>query len=107
MPVEFLYLAVVFAVAIIGFMVFKRPLYECMLASFVALVAVTGTWANIGTYILDALKEPTLYIIFVFIISAHLLAKTSIIDDCIAIILAIFTFSQSIHLLPIQPSMLL
>ncbi len=90
MPKEFLYLAVVFAVAIIGFMVFKRPLYECMLASFVALVAVTGTWANIGTYIFDALKEPTLYIIFVFIISAHLLSKTSVIDDCIAIILAIF-----------------
>ncbi len=90
MLVEFLYLAVVFVVAIIGFMIFKRPLYECMLASFVALVAVTGTWSNIGTYIFDALKEPTLYIIFVFIISAHLLSKTSVIDDCIAIILAIF-----------------
>ncbi len=90
MPIEFLYLAVVFAVAIVGFMVLKRPLYECMLISFVALVAVTGTWANVGTYIWDALKEPTLYIIFVFIISAHLLSKTSVIDDCIAIILSIF-----------------
>lgn len=90
MPIEFLYLAVVFVVAIIGFMVLKRPLYECMLASFVALVAVTGTWANVGAYIWDALKEPTMYIIFVFIISAHLLSKTSVIDDCIAIILAIF-----------------
>lgn len=90
MPIEFLYLAVVFAVAIVGFMVLKRPLYECMLASFVALVAVTNTWANVGAYIWDALKEPTLYIIFVFIISAHLLSKTSVIDDCIAIILSIF-----------------
>lgn len=90
MPVEFLYLGVVFAVAIIGFMLLKRPLYECMLASFVALVAVTGTWANIGRYIWDAFKEPTMYIIFVFIISAHLLSKTSVIDDCIAIILSIF-----------------
>jgi len=90
MPIEFLYLGVVFAVAIIGFMVIKRPLYECMLAAFIALVAVTGTWANIGNYIWDALQEPTLYIIFVFVISAHLLSKTSVIDDCIAIILAIF-----------------
>ena len=90
MPIEFLYLGVVFAVAIIGFMLLKRPLYECMLASFVALVAVTGTWANIGRYIWDAFKEPTMYIIFVFIISAHLLSKTSVIDDCIAIILSIF-----------------
>lgn len=90
MPIEFLYFAVVFVVAIIGFMVLKRPLYECMLASFIALVAVSGTWANIGMYIWDALKEPTMYIIFVFVISAHLLAKTSVIDDCIAIILSIF-----------------
>lgn len=90
MPIEFLYLAVVFAVAIVGFTILKRPLYECMLASFIALVAVTGTWANIGIYIWDAFKEPTLYIIFVFVISAHLLAKTSVIDDCIAIILSIF-----------------
>ena len=90
MPIEFLYLAVVFAVAIVGFMLIKRPLYECMLASFVALVAVTGTWAHVGRYIWDALQEPTMYIIFVFIISAHLLSKTSVIDDCIAIILSIF-----------------
>lgn len=90
MPIEFLYLATVFAVAIIGFVVLKRPLYECMFAAFVVLVAVTGTWANIGDYIWKALKEPTLYVIFVFIISASLLARTSIIDDCIAIILAVF-----------------
>ncbi len=90
MPIELLYLAVVFAVAIVCFSILKRPLYECMLVSFAALVLVTGTWGNIGTYIWDALKEPTLYVIFVFIISAALLSKTSVIDDCIAIILSIF-----------------
>ena len=70
MPVEILYLAVVFIVAIIGFSVLKRPLYECMLAAFIVLVAVTGTWANIGLYIWEALKESTLYVIFVFTIPA-------------------------------------
>ena len=90
MPIEFLYLAVVFAVAIIGFTVLKRPLYECMLAAFIVLVAVTGTWSSIGSFIWDALREPTLYVIFVFVISANLLSKTSVIDDCIAIILSIF-----------------
>lgn len=90
MPIEFLYLAVVFVVAIIGFTILKRPLYECMLAAFVVLVAVTNTWTSMGSFIWDALKEPTLYVIFVFIISAHLLSKTSVIDDCIAIILSIF-----------------
>ena len=90
MPVEFLYLAVVFIVAIIGFSFLKRPLYECMIYAFIALVAVTGTWANMGGYIWDAFKESTLYVIFVFIISADLLSRTSVIDDCIAIILSIF-----------------
>lgn len=90
MPIEVLYLAVVFVVAIIGFCILKRPLYECMLAAFLVLVAVTGTWSNMGMYIWDALHESTLYVIFVFIISASLLSKTTIIDDCIAIILSVF-----------------
>lgn len=90
MPIEFLYLAVVFAVAIICFTVLKRPLYECMLAAFIVLLCVTGTWANVGTYIWDAMTESSLYVIIVFVVSASLLAKTSVIDDCIAIILAVF-----------------
>lgn len=94
MPIEFLYLGIVFAVAIVGFSVLKRPLYECMLLSFIVLYVVTGfttgNWAGFWTYIWDALKEPTMYVIFVFIISANLLSKTSVIDDCIAIILSIF-----------------
>ncbi len=90
MIIEFWYLAVVFIVAIVGFSILKRPLYECMIYAFIALVAVTGTWAGVPGYIWDALKEPSLYVIFVFIISAALLSKTSIIDDCIAIILSIF-----------------
>ena len=90
MPIEVWYLVAVFAVAIIGFCVIKRPLYECMLAAFVVLVIITGTWADVGNFIWDAMQEPTLYVIFAFIISAALLSKTSVIDDCIAIILSIF-----------------
>ena len=90
MPVEFLYLAAVFAVAIIGFTLLKRPLYECMLAAFIVLVAITGSWSSIGTFIWKGMKDSSLYVIIVFIISASLLAKTTVIDDFIAIILAIF-----------------
>ncbi|MBR6610547.1 MAG: TRAP transporter large permease subunit, partial [Oscillospiraceae bacterium] len=90
MPVELIYLGVVFVVAIIGFSVLKRPLYECMLASFVALVAVTGTWADVGVFIWDAMNESSLYVIIVFVTSATLLGETTIIDDCIEIILSVF-----------------
>ncbi len=90
MPIEILYLFAIFAVMILCFSVFKRPLYECMLVSFIVLLIITRTWSNVGSYIIDALKEPTLYVIYAFILSAELLSKTSIIDDCIAIILSIF-----------------
>ena len=90
MPIEFLYLGVVFAAALIGFTLLKRPLYECMLASFIILVAVTNTWTSIGSFIWDALTDSSLYVIIVFVVSASLLGKTGVIDDCIDIILSIF-----------------
>jgi len=90
MPIEIVYLGIVFVVAIVGFVVLKRPLYECMLLAFLVLVIVTGTWSELPNFIWKALKEPTMYIIFVFVISAQLLSKTTIIDDCIAIIISIF-----------------
>lgn len=90
MPIEFLYLATVFVVAIVGFSIIKRPLYECMLVAFLALVAITNTWGSIWTFIWDALTTSSLYVIIVFIVSAQLLSKTKIIDDCVAIILSIF-----------------
>ena len=90
MPIEFLYFGVVFATAILWFSVLKRPLHEGMLIAFISLIAITGKWANIGDYIFEALTEPSLYVIIVFVVSASLLSKTSVIDDCIAIILSVF-----------------
>ena len=90
MPIEFLYLAAVFVVAILGFTLLKRPLYECMLVAFIVLVAITNSWANIWDFIWKGMKDSSLYVIIVFIISASLLAKTSVIDDFIAIILGLF-----------------
>ncbi len=90
MPIEIWYLIAVFAVVTIAFTLLKRPLYECMLLAFVILMLISGTLPNVGDYIWEALQESTLYVIFVFIISANLLSKTSVIDDCIAIILSIF-----------------
>ncbi|MBO4289963.1 MAG: TRAP transporter large permease subunit [Lachnospiraceae bacterium] len=90
MPVEFLYLAAVFVVAILGFTLLKRPLYECMFVAFIVLVAITNSWTSIWDFIWKGMKDSSLYVIIVFIISASLLSKTSVIDDFIAIILGIF-----------------
>lgn len=90
MPIEFLYLAIVFFVAVIGFSVLKRPLYECMIAAFFVLLVVTNTWSNLWNFVWDAITEPSMYAIIMFMISADLLSRTSVIDDCIAIILSVF-----------------
>lgn len=90
MPIEFLYLALVFVVAIIGFSLLKRPLYECMFAAFIVLLIATGAWSEVGQFIWDAFTESSMYAIIMFMVSAALLAKTSVIDDCIAIILSVF-----------------
>ena len=90
MPIEFLYLAAVFAVAIVGFTLLKRPLYECMFVAFLVLVAITGSWAQIWDFIWKGMKDSSLYVIIVFIVSASLLAKTTVIDDFISIILSLF-----------------
>ena len=89
-PIEFVYLIVVFAVAILFFTVIKRPLHESMLAAFVVLMFVMWKWDKVGEYIWDALTAPSLYVIIVFVVSAALLSKTTIIDDCVALILSIF-----------------
>ena len=97
MPFELIYLVAVFAVAILGFVLLKRPMYECMLFAFIVLViltAVLGAWefsfAGLWGFIWKAMKDSSLYVIIVFIVSAHLLSQTTVIDDFIAIILAIF-----------------
>jgi len=89
-PIELAYFGVLFAVAFIAFGALKRPMYEAMLYAFIALVAVTGTWSQTWNFIWDAMTNSSLYVIIVFVISASLLGKTSVIDDCIAVILAIF-----------------
>ena len=97
MPFELVFLIAVFAVAIIGFALLKRPMYECMLAAFIVLViltAVLGAWefslAGLWGFIWKAMTDSSLYVIIVFIVSAHLLSQTTVIDDFIAIILSIF-----------------
>ena len=90
MSIEFVCLATIFVVAIICFSILKRPLHEGMFTSFVVLLLITGTMDHASAYIADALRSPSLYVIVVFIVSAHLLSKTPIIDDCIAVILSVF-----------------
>lgn len=89
MPSAFIYLGVLLGVVIIWFMVFKRPVYEAIFISFIALVAITGTWGNLLGYVNKGLSTSLLYSMVAFVAMSIILTKTKIIDSCVAVILAI------------------
>lgn len=89
MPVTFLYLGVMLAVIVIWFMVFKRPVYEAVLLSFLILLTITGTWGNVGAYIQEGMQTSLLYSMLAFVAMSLVLTETKILDSCIAIILAL------------------
>ena len=89
MPAAFIYLGILLGVVIVWFMVFKRPVYEAILISFIVLVAVTNTWENLGEYINTGLSTSLLYSMVAFVTMSIILTKTKIIDSCVAIILAV------------------
>lgn len=88
MPSAFIYLGIMLAAIIIWFVIFKRPVYEAVLISFLIIVTVTNSWSNIFTYIDSALSTSLIFSMIVFVALSQLLEKTKIIDSCMAIILA-------------------
>lgn len=89
MPQAFIYLGILLLVVIIWFALFKRPVYEAILLSFIVLLAVSGTWGNIGSYIQAGLSTSLIYSMTAFVAMSIVLSKTKIIDSCVAIILSL------------------
>lgn len=89
MPLALIYLAIMLGVIVLWFMLFKRPIYEAVLISFIILLTITGSWGNIGDYIDSALNTSLLYSMTAFVAMSIILTKTKIIDSSIAIILVL------------------
>ena len=89
MPSALIYLGIMLAVIIVWFMLLKRPVYEAVLISFIVLLAVTGKWENIGSYIDKSLSTSLLYSMTAFVAMSIIMTKTKIIDGCVAIILSL------------------
>ena len=89
MPMSLLYLFIMLAVICIWFMLFKRPIWEAMGLSFLVLVAVTGTWGDLGSFIETGLSTSLLFSMVVFICMSAIMTKTKIIDGAVNFILAL------------------
>ncbi len=89
MPSAFIYLGIMLLVIVIWFMIFKRPVYEAILLSFIVLLAVTGKWSNVLSYINQGLSTSLIYSMTSFVAMSVILTKTKVIDSCVAIILSL------------------
>ena len=89
MPSAFIYLGILLLTVVIWFSVFKRPVYEAILLSFLILLTVTGSWRSVGSYIETGLSTNLIYSMVAFVALSILLTKTKVIDSCVAIILSL------------------
>lgn len=89
MPQAFVFLGILLLVVIVWFTLFKRPVYEAILLSFIVLLTVSGTWKNVGSYIEAGLSTNLIYSMTSFVAMSIVLSKTKIIDGCVAIILSL------------------
>jgi len=89
MPSAFIYLGIMLIIISVWFMLFKRPVYEAVLISFVVLLTVTKTWGKVWGYIDAGLSTSLIYSMTAFVAMSIILTKTKIIDACVAIILSL------------------
>ena len=89
MPSALIYLLIMLAFILIWFVWLKRPVYEALFLSFILLVAITGTWSSIFTYIDAALSTSLLYSMIVFVAMSQLMSHTKVIDSCVYVILSL------------------
>ena len=88
-PEALIYLGIMLAVICLWFLLFKRPIYEGVIISFIILVAMTGTGGQVGTFFTSAMKTSLLYSMVAFVAMSQILAKTKIVDNCVMIIISL------------------
>lgn len=88
-PEALIYLGVMLVTICLWFLLFKRPIYEGVILSFIVLVILTGTWGQVGTFFASAMKTSLLYSMVAFVAMSQILTKTKIVDNCVKIIIAL------------------
>lgn len=89
MPMSLVYLLIMLGVICVWFILMKRPIWESMGLAFLVLVAVTGTWGSLWSFIDKGLSTSLLYSMVVFICMSAIMTKTKIIDGAVNFILAL------------------
>ena len=87
---EVLYIVALLAIIGITFMLFKRPIYECMFYGYVLMVVLTGEFGDFFTHIFKTSTDTLFFSIICFLVLAKILDATKAIDSIVNILIAIF-----------------
>lgn len=85
----FLYFGILVLLVAVGFVFFKRPMYEVIFVVFLIMAILTGNGGDIFRFMIEAANTYLLYTIAAFICFAIFFEKTGIIQDLINIIMAL------------------
>lgn len=84
-----LQLGLVLFVVIFVFIVLKRPMYEAMFLSFLALLIASGHLTDLGYYLLQTSKGYLLFTMMAFMVFGVIVERSGIIVDLLDIIVAL------------------
>ena len=90
MPIEVIYVIILFGVIAIVFIPLKRPIYEAMLAGYLVLLIVSGQLNTFFTHIISTSTNTLFFTIVCFLTVAQLFSATKVIEPVINTILATF-----------------
>ena len=90
MPIEVLFIVALLAIICVAFLLFKRPIYECMLYGYILMVILTGEYKNFFTYIGKTSTDTLFYSIIAFLVLAKILDATHAIDSVVNVIISVF-----------------
>ncbi len=90
MPIEVVYILSLLFIICIAFLLFKRPIYECMFYGYVLMVVLTGEYKNFFTYIVKTSTDSLFYAIIAFLVLAKILDATHAIDTVVNLIVSLF-----------------
>ena len=90
MPLEVYYIIALLAVICVTFLLFKRPIYECMFYGYVLMVIITGQYQNFFAYIGKTSTDTLFYSIIAFLVLAKILDATHAIDSVVNVIISVF-----------------
>lgn len=90
MPIEVWYILALLAVICVAFLVFKRPIYECMFYGYIVVLLLTGEIENIFVYIEKSSTDTLFYAIIAFLVLAKILDATKAVDTVVAVIVSVF-----------------